>query len=239
MAGLTYSTYVSSLANLAPVNSADAGFQADLPNIIDDAEQRIYRELDLLNTVARDSSATFSTSTRTFNLPSALGTFVVVEDINVITPAGTTDPEQGTRNALLPSSKEYLDFTYPSATGSTVPVYFGMVSQSTIVVGPWPDAAYTVEVVGTIRPPALSSTNVTTLISVYFPDLLLAASMVRLSGYQKNYGAGVDDPKQSVTWESHYQALKASAEVEENRKKFTGAGWSSKQPAPLATPPRT
>lgn len=239
MPGLTYSTFVASITNLMPTASGNAEFQTDLPNIIDDAELRIYRDLDLLNTVARDSSATLTTTTRTFNLPAALGTFVVLEDINIITPSSETNPESGTRNALTPISKEALDFLYPSVTGSTVPVYFAMVSQSTIVVGPWPDAAYTVEVVGTIRPPQLSSTVTTTLISVYFPDLLIAAAMVRVAGYMKNYGSAVDDPKQAMTWEQHYQSLKASAEVEENRKKFAAAGWSSKQPAPLATPPRT
>lgn len=237
---LTYTQFVDSLVNLAPFpSSADVGFSTDLPNIIDDAELRLYRDLDLLNTVVRDSSSALTTSTRTFNLPSSIGTFVVVEDINIITPSGTSDPESGTRNPLLPTSKEALDALYPSSTGSTVPQYFAMVSQSTVVLGPWPDAAYQAEAVGTIRPAALSSTNTTTLLSVYFPDLLIAAAMVRVAGLMKNYGMAVDDPQQGVSWETHYNKLLASASVEEARKKFTAAGWSSKQPAPLATPPRT
>lgn len=236
---LTYSQYVIDLSNLLVVESGNPEFQIVLPNIIDDAELRLYRELDLLNTVVRDSSSTLTISTRTFNLPSSIGTFVVVEDINVISPSTTTNPELGTRNPLLPSSKEMLDYLYPSSTGSTIPQYFAMVSQSAVVLGPWPDAAYTAEVVGTIRPTALSSTNVTTLLSVYFSDLFISASMVFAAGYQKNYGSAVDDPKMAVTWETHYQSLISSAQVEEARKKFTSQGWSSKQPAPLATPPRT
>jgi hypothetical protein len=237
---LTYTTYVNSLVNLLPVPSAgDAGFATVLPNIIDDAENRLYRELDLLNTVVRDSSSTLTTLTRTFNLPSSIGTFVVTDEINIITPSTATNPELGTRNSLTPASKEMLDMLWPSITGSTVPTYFAMVSQSTIVVGPWPDAAYTVEVVGTIRPQPIGTTNVTTLLSVYFPDCLIAASMIFASGYMKNFGAAVDDPRAGVTWESHLQELLKSAHVEEARKKFTSAGWSSKEPAPLATPPRT
>src|SRR4029077_14705125 len=146
---LTFSQYQTDLANMLPVPESDSGFLTVLPNIIADAELRTYRDLDLLNTVVRDSSSTLTISTRTFNLPSSNGTFVVTEELNVITPSSTTDPESGTRNALVPASKEMLDFMWPSSTGSTVPVYFAMVSQSTIVVGPWPDAAYTVEVVGT------------------------------------------------------------------------------------------
>lgn len=236
---LNYTSFVTSLANelVVPVN--DANFQIEIPNIIDYAEQRIYRELDLLNTIVRDSSSSLSAGTRTFNLPTSLGTFVVTEDINVVTPAGTANPDSGTRNPLIPASKEMLDFLYPSSTGSGVPQYFGMVTQNQIIVGPWPDQAYQVEVVGTQRPSPLSSSNATTLLSVYFPDLFLMAACVKGSAYLKNFGGVVDDPKMAVTFEAQYGSLKQSADVEENRKKFASQGWSSKEPAPLATPPRT
>lgn len=237
---LTYTTFVNSLVNLMPVPSAgDPGFSTDLPNIIDDAELRIYRDLDLLNTITGDISAAVSTGTRAFNLPSANGTFVVVESINIITPAGTTNPNNGTRNPCVPVSIDYLNFTWGSSNGSTVPQYFAMFSQSTVVFGPWPDQAYQAEVRGTIRPPPLSVSNVTTLLSVYFPDLLLAAAMVRAAAYQKNFGAAVDDPKLAITWEGHFQDLLTKAKIEESRKKMQSQGWSSKEPAPQATPPRT
>jgi hypothetical protein len=237
---LTYSTYVSSLANLMVLSSpSDANFQTDLPNIIDDAELRIYRDLDLLDTSVRDSSAAMTAGNRNFTLPSTLGTMIVTDEINIITPAGTTNPDSGTRNPLTPTSNEVLNALWPSSSGSTVPQYFSMVNQNQIIVGPWPDQAYQVEVVGTVRPPSLSSTTTTTILSVFFPDLLIAASMVRAAAYQKNYGAAVDDPKMAVTWESHFQTLKSSAEVEEQRKKFAGPGWSSQGPDPIATPPRT
>lgn len=239
MPGLTYTTALSSLANLMAVQASNANFLIDLPNIFEDAELRCYRALDLLNTSVRDSSAAMTAGNRNFTLPSTLGTFVVPQEINVITPAGTTNPESGTRNALVPASDEMLNMLWPSVTGSTVPQYFAMVDQGVIIVGPWPAAAYRVEVVGTIRPPTLSSTNVTTILSVYFPDLFLAASMVRASGFAKNYGAAVDDPKQAMTWEGHYQTLLADAKTEEARKQFEGPGWSSKQPEPTQTPPRT
>lgn len=236
---LTYAQYVTSLANLLVVPEADAGYQVDLPNIIADSELRTYRDLDLLNTSVRDSSASMTAGNRNFTLPSTLGTFVVTDEVNVITPASATTADGGTRNALTPTSEEMLNALWPSVSGSTVPQYFAMVDQGAIIVGPWPAGAYLVEVVGTIRPAPLSVTNTTTLLSTYFEDLFLAASMVRASGYQKNYGAGVDDPKQAMTWESLYQSRLKGAEVEEARKKFTGPGWSSRQPEPTATPPRT
>ena len=242
---LNYTSYVNSLANLFPTQVADPGFQLVLPNIIDDAEQRIYRELDLLNTVVTDFSSAFTTGRRSFPLPTSIGTYVVVNQVYAITPAGTTVPNNGTRNPLTPCSREYLDFTWPSSVGSTVPQYFAMTTQSTIIVGPWPDQAYQVEVSGTQRPAPLSTTNITTLLSWYLPDLFMAASLVFGYGYMKDFGgmggpgSGPDQANASQSWEAHYQLLKASAATEESRKKFTQAGWSSKQPSPDVTPPRT
>lgn len=236
---LTYSTYVSSLANLLVVSASDAGFQTDLPNILDYAELRCYRDLDLLDTSTRDSSSALTAGNRNFTLPTASGTPIVTDEINVVTPAGTVNPDSGTRVALVPASDEMLNMLYPGVAGSSTPQYFAMRDQGSIIVGPWPDAAYQVEWVGTIRPPTLSTTTVTSILSVYFPDMLLAASMVRAAGYQKNYGAAVDDPKQALTWEATFQQLLSAAKVEEARKKFEGPGWSSKDPSPIATPPRT
>ena len=236
---LTYNTFTTALANFLVLPVTDPNFVAAIPNIIDDAEQRIYRDLDLLNTIVRDASAAFTSGNRNFSLPSSQGTFVVLENINVITPSGTPNPDAGTRNPLLPASKEMLDVMYPSATPGGVPQYFGMITQSTIVVGPWPDAAYQVEVVGTMRPAPLSSANQTTLLSQYLPDLFLDAALVMGAGYLKNFGAATDDPNSGMSWESKYQLALKSAAIEEARKKFTTEGWSSKEPAPTATPPRT
>lgn len=234
---LTYATYVSSLANLLPVAASDPGFVAVLPNIIADAELRLYRELDLLDTSVRDSSGTLTTLTRNFNLPSSIGTFIICDEVNVITPVGTTNPELGTRNPLIPTNDETLNTLWPSVSGSTIPQYFAMVSQDVIMVGPFPDAAYTVEIVGTVRPTPLSSTNTTTILSTFFEDLLISASMVFAAGYQKNFGAGSDDPKMAQSWETHTQMLLAGAQTEEARKMFTSQGWSDKSPIPASTTP--
>lgn len=237
---MTYASYVTSIANLLPVEESNQGFVTMLPDMITDASLRCYRSLDLLDTTVRDSSSTLTTLTRNFNLPTSIGTFIVCDEINVITPAGTTNPELGTRNQLVPTSDEMLNALWPSVSGSTVPQYFAMIEQDTVIVGPWPDQAYTVEVVGTQRPPQLSSTVITTVLTEFFPDLFIAASMVFASGYQKNFGSQADDPKMAVSWEGHFQSLLADAKTEEARKQLTSQGWSDKSPIPASTtPPRT
>lgn len=234
---LTYNTFITSLANMIVVPDTDVGYNTALPNIIDDAEQRLYRELDLLSTVTRDTGL-LVVNNRNFTLPQNNGRFVGVEQMNAISPAGQTNPDLGTRIPMLPISKEFLDSTSPSVSGAGVPVYFAPISDQAWIVGPWPDAAYTVEVIGWIRPAPLSPANQNTFLTLYLPDVFLAAALVMSAGYQMNFSSMGDNPQAGVTWETHVAKLLDSAKVEEIRKKFGSQGWSSKSPDPIATPPR-
>lgn len=238
---LTYTTFTTSLANFLVIPVSDPNYIIALPNIIDDAEQKIYRDLQLQNTIYRDSSVALVAGNRNFAEASSgtNGPFVVTQQLNVISPAGTTNPDLGTRNPLLPCAKEMLDVLYPSSTGSGIPQYFAPITQNSFVVGPWPDAAYTVEVVGTQRPAPLSVTNATTLLSVYLPDVFLNAALVVSAGYQLNFSAASDNPQAGVNWLSEYNRGLKSAQTEEFMKRFNAEGWSSAPPSPMATPPRT
>ena len=232
---LTYSQYVSELQVLTQFNANDPNFMANLPSALDYAQDRISRELNLLNTVVSNTTLALTAGSRNLDITSA--TMNVMQDINLITPAGTTNPEAGTRNPLVIASKEFLDWTYGSSTGSQLPTYFAMLTDTMILFGPWPDQNYSVELIGTTRPAGLSETNTTTWVSTYLPDLLLAASMIFMSGFMKNFGAQSDDPKMAISWESQYTTLRDSANVEDLRRKFQSQGWTSELPSPL-TPPR-
>lgn len=240
---MTYAQYVTRLATMTAYSETDTDFTTILPSCIDDAEGRCYRDLDMINLDVRDSSSSTVALDRNFNLPTSVGTFQIVTGVNIITPAATA-PDSGTRNQLAPASLDVLDRIYPSTTGAGVPQFYSYISQSSIsgqkniVLGPWPDAAYRVEVVGKIQWTPLSSTNTTTFLSLYLPDLLLSASMIFMAGFQKNYGASADDPKSGLTWEAHYQTLLNGAGTWEARKRFAGASWSSKQLEPTAAPQR-
>lgn len=236
---LTYATYKTALATLTAIAETDTNFLAILPSCIDDAEARCYRDLDMINLDVRDSSSSTVALDRNFNLPTDVGTFQVVTGVNIITPASTA-PESGTRNPCIMVSLDVLDRIYPSTTGAGVPSMFAYISQSSIsgqkniVFGPWPDTTYRVEVVGKIQWTPLSASNTTTFLSTYLPELFVAASMVFMTGYMKNWGAMADDPKSGLSWEQHYNTLLASAATWEARKRGAGASWSPKQVEPTA-----
>ncbi len=231
---MNYTDYVATLANLIPTQTTDANFVQILPSTITDAELRINRDFDFLSTIVRDQSGTLTANSRNFTFPQE---FVVSESVNVFTPVGTTT----TRNQLVPVTQEWMDAVWGiEAAPSTpsIPQYYAMITDQTIIVGPPPDAGYAVEVTGTIRPAPLSSTNTTTYISTYFSDMLISASMEYISGWMKNYGAAVDDPAQGVTWRQHYDKQFASANVEEARKKYAAQAWGPKQPYQVSIPIR-
>ena len=155
--GLTYATYQTQVAELAIVSPSDVNFQTILPAMIDYAELRIIRDLDLLSTVS-STTATLAIGTRQVTFSN----LVTVQQINVITPSSQTVPDSGTRNPLTATTKEVLDILWPSTSGAGVPTRFAPFNQSTplqntFLVGPFPDAAYTVEVIGTVRPTSLGA----------------------------------------------------------------------------------
>jgi hypothetical protein len=229
-----YTQYVNMLANTLVVSSTNLALSIELPIIIDTAEQRCYRELQLLDTIVRDQTSTLTANSRNFTFPQH---FVVSESINVFTPVNTNT----TRLQLIPTTREFLDAVYgneAAVNSPSVPHYYAMITDQSIIVGPPPDAAYTLEVVGTVRPTPLSPTNITTYLTQFLPDLFFAASMSFGAGYLQNYGAQSDNPQMATSWEGTFTALLGSANKEEEMKRYASQAWSAKPPASLATPPR-
>lgn len=229
-----YNTYVSQLQTMIAMDATDPDFPTIIPAIINYAEMRIYRELDLISTITRDTSTTLVAANQNAAFPN---TFVVIQGVNLLTPAVAL-PAVAARVPLIAVSKEvlYAMWGNPALTGP--PTMYAMVDQWTALLGPSPDATYKVEVYGTIRPVPLSASNTTTFLTTYLYDLFLAASMVFVSGYMRNFGSQASDPQMGMSWETQYGTLKASADMEELRKKSWADSWTSMPPSPVAQPAR-
>jgi len=239
VAGTT--SYVAQIATMAVVEPTDPAFQIILPQMITYAENRMLRELDFLFTSGTTTAYSLTAGSRILNVAAdtfPYGTLVVPEQINVL--VGSTDPDLAERVPLLPTTKEFLDAVYGSGAVANrgVPQYWVPFDDYTFLVGPYPDQGYTVELVGTYRPASLSAANPTTFISLNLPDIMIMASMVYISAYQRNFGRMNDDPQMAISYESQYQTLLKGAAVEEARKKFEASGWSSQSPSTFATPTR-
>jgi len=238
MSSLTYTTYVDQIANLLVIGSTDANFQTMLPGMIDYAENRMYRELNLLAATIADNSNTLTANNRSVSLSTSNGN-LIIENVNVITPATATSTS-GTRIPLVNTTLDVLDAIWPSNAANTgVPRFWANLDNFTILVGPPPDAAYPLEIRGAQQNPTpLSSSNTTTILTEMLADCFIAASMVFGSAYQRDFSAQGDNPAQGMSWEQTYKTLVASADVVEIRKVYQSQGWGSDQPSNITSPPR-
>lgn len=245
----SYNDWFTAISSHLVVDATNTDLITIAPTLIIEAENRIYRDLDMMVANVRDGSASTVTSSRNFNLPTTIGTFQIVDDLNLITPANTA-PEAGARTRIIPVSLTYLDYVWGSNVGQGPPVYWAYVSQNTyltgaqaqnqIVFGPWPDNTYRIEVIGKIQPAPMSASNLNTYLTDNLFDLLIAASMVAGTAWQQNFGAAgtVDNAPMAVNWETQYQKLKGSADDWEARKKHAAASWTSKRVEQSAQPQR-
>lgn len=249
---LTFNLYVSQIANLAVmqtqtisgvVQGVDPTFNTLIPSMLNYAELRIQRDLDLLPSL---TSRTYSLASDINTLQISVDDFVTIQTIQVAN-GSTVLPTR-------PVSKELIQNVYPTDAVKGPPVWFAMTggdattggsTYNNITFGPWTDTTYTVTAYGTIRLPSLykfaNSTDAgtkTTFISTYLPDLLVQASMIYVSEFQRNFTPTGNDPEMPGSYELQYGNLLKTAIVEEARKKFQASAWSSMSPAVIATPGR-
>jgi hypothetical protein len=248
---LSYNDFVTHMGVMAVVQTQSVGgvvegidpaFTEIIPNMLNYAELRIQRDLDLL---ASQATNTYTLTAGNPILGIPVNDFFTIQTMAVQTNGGTP---------LLPVSKEYIQNVYGGPGGQGTPQYFAMVGDdfgdgantfTNVLLGPPPNYNYTVRVTGTIRTPSLfqyASAGVadtaTTWISTNVPDMLIMASMIYISAFQRNFGVASSDPDSGMTYEKQYQALRLGAISEENRRKFQGSAWSSYSTPTSATPTR-
>ena len=249
---LTYNGYVTQIATMAVVNTEtvngivvgiDTAFNDIIPQMLNYAELRIQRDLDLLPLQTRN---TYSLTVGQNLLQIPVSDFVAIQTLGV--NSGTA------LLPLLPATKEFLQNVYGNSASIGVPAYFAMIggdaltsgnTYNNVLVGPYPDSNYPVTVFGTNRMASLyqSATTAaaatgTTFISTYLPDLLIMASLIYISAFQRNFGRMSDDPAMAQSYEGQYQVLVKGAVSEEYGKKFEASAWSSSSSSPAATPTR-
>jgi hypothetical protein len=255
---LSYNGYIQTIAGMAVYTAAettgvwafiDAPPQLQVPQMLNYSELRIARDLDLL---ASQSSNTYTLTalSNVFSIP--VDDFLTVQTVEtVISNAG----QVVNATPLLPVSKEFIQNVYGGLSAAGTPQYFAMYGSTfgdpgqdvntNILLGPAPNFAYTIRVTGTARMPSLFKYAVAgvadtqfTYLSAYYPDLLVMASMIYISAFQRQFSATSDDVQMGQTYEKQYQALRLGAIAEENRRKAMGSGWTPYSTPVSATPTR-
>lgn len=252
---LTWNSFVQQLAALAAVqtqtvNGIVVGLNVDnwdtiTPQACNYAELRIQRDLELLPQESSNSVYSLSSGVNILALP--VSDFMTVQTVAL-------QANDGTVTALLPTTKEFIQNVYPGPAVTGPPAYFAMYggdwstsgqTSNIILVGPYTDQVYTVQITGLTYMPTLylqatmaNAATGLTFISTYLPDVMLAAAMCYVSAFQRDFGRQSDDPQFAQSWEAQYQTLIKGAMTNEFRKRLEAAGWSSRLPSPVATPGR-
>lgn len=254
---LSYNAYIQNIGVMAVALTQDTAglysfvdppLQTIVPQILNYAEQRISRDLDMLASQT-SNIYTLTAGANVFSLP--VNDFQVVQTLEIVTLY------QGTvvnSTPLTPVSKEFIQNCYGGMLSANTPRYFAMYgdnfgseqdSATNILFGPAPNYAYSLRVTGTACPPSLYQ-NATagvadtayTYISQWYPDLLILASMIYVSAFQRQFSSASDDTEMAMTYEKQYQALRLGAVPMENRRKAMGSGWTPYSTPIAATPTR-
>jgi hypothetical protein len=223
-----FTQYQVELGTLMALTSANPGapptdpyFVQILPACIDYAEGRCYKELDAISTRTNATVQVSAVGNPFVQLPSNPAVFVV-ESMSIQALGNGSPPPITTPTLMSPVDKNFIQSTFPPAywtTAQGAPQFYYIEQQGTALIGPAPDQLYSLFLIYTFRPTPLSATNTTTILTQIWPELFLAASMVFMSGYMKNFGSQADDPKMAASWEAQYQTLLKTSLDEESRKK--------------------
>lgn len=254
---LSYNLYIQQLSimavaltqNIAGVYQfVDAPLQGIVNQALNYAELRIQRDIDFLNA---KSSNTYTLTAGNNLLSIPINDFLMLETLEITQTNGVTVVNS---TPLIPVSKEFIQNCYAGIFSANTPQYFAMYGDNfgdgadsyiNVLLGPTPNYAYTVRATGVIRLPSLAQYATAgpadtsyTYISQFLPDLLIMASMIYISAFQRNFSAMSDDAPMPMTYEKQYQALRIGAITEENRRKFLGSGFSAYSTPTSATQTR-
>ena len=196
---MTYAELITALQDW--VESSETALVANLDQMIEFAEKRIYRSIDLDNGW-KYSSVALVQGTALVTLPTDS---VVVRAVEYMVNATTA------RTALLQKDMTYIDDYTGNRTTEGTPRYYAHYDDATILVGPAPDAvAATVEIAHTYRPTQLSSGNTETWLSLEAPDVLLYACLLELATFMK------EEPDIIANYTNMYQTAFQGCLLEEN-----------------------
>jgi hypothetical protein len=254
---LSYNAYITQIAAMAVVTAnevsgvmtfVDQPMQDIVPMMLSYSELRIQRDLDLLS---GQSSNTYTLTQGVNVFPLPINDFFTVETIEVLYMNGAQVVNSQT---LLPVSKEFIQNCYGGLSSAGTPQYYAMYgdnfgngafTNNNILLGPPPNFAYPIRVTGLIKVPSLfsyASTGVAdsqfTYMSADLPDMLIMASMIYISAFQRNFGVASDTPDSGMTYEKQYQALRLGAISDENSRNLEGSAWTAYMTPTSATPTR-
>ena len=181
----TYSELVTQIREYTETDSNELTTTI-INDMIEHAEMRLYRELDL-DAYKKNATASLTSGTPFVTLPgSTPSNFSAIRCVTIYSPSsslgGLTDSE---RRVLRKKDVSYLSEYWPNRTTTGIPKYYANYDEDSIMIAPTPNAAYTIDIEYTTLPTGLSSSNTTTWVSNNAPTALLYACLLEAFKFLK------------------------------------------------------
>ena len=168
----------------AYTENTEADFVANIPVFVTQAEQRIYNSVQFPS-IRKNMTGVVSTTSTYLSAPDD---YLATYSLAVIDASGNYE-------FLLNKDVNFIRQAYPSASDTGLPRYYALfgptVSGSTItneltfMLGPKPDANYTVELHYYYYPRSITLTPFTSWLGENFDSVLLYGSLVEAYTYMK------------------------------------------------------
>lgn len=200
---LNYSTLKTAITNFTENDASE--FTAVLDTIINLAEARIYREIDLNEFRDVNTSLTTTSGVSTVNYLSLSPRPFIFRWAAIRSPGGTDF------TPLDQKDDSYIQELWQSTTASGVPLYYAIQEDGTLLLGPTPNGTYTLKLAYTVKPNSIISTS-TSWLGNYAEDVLLYACLCEAYDFMK----GEDQSR--TRWEEKYQRAVAALRLEEERR---------------------
>jgi hypothetical protein len=164
----------------AYTENTEANFVANIPVFVQQAEQRIYNNVQFPS-LRKNMTGTVSSTTPYLSAPND---YLATYSLAVVNAAGEYE-------YLLNKDVNFIRQAYPSASDTGLPRYYALfgaqsnaVNELSFILGPKPDANYTVELHFYYYPESIVTAS-TTWLGDNFDSVLLYGSLVEAYTYMK------------------------------------------------------
>jgi len=192
---MTYAELTAAIKDYA--NNTETAFVAAIPTFVKQAEQRIYRSVNLpVN--RKNVAGTLTDGNQYLGMPT-----------DFLLPLSLSITSSSNQIFLLNKDSNFIRSTYPNASTKGTPKYYAIFANDTFIIGPTPDANYVTELHYYYQPASIVDTSPSWL-GTNADTVLLYGSLVEAYTYMKG------DPDMMQVYQQRYQEalslLKVQAE---------------------------
>ena len=167
---MTYAELLAAIQDYA--NNTESAFVAAIPTFVKQAEQRIYRSVNL--PVNRKNQAGNMTD----------GNAYLTMPTDFLLPLSLSITSSSNQIFLLNKDANFIRSTYPNASTKGTPKYYATFASDTFIIGPTPDADYVTELHYYYQPASIVDTSPSWL-GTNADTVLLYGSLVEAYTYMK------------------------------------------------------